>query len=138
MNHGGFGWMVRVIVIQFSSLTSLDANRKSKLWSVGSSKIDLIFQNPQSMNFSSSIGLMSSSDLLIWRNFEFLSFNICLLSVEKDGVWLVKVFCWTVCFDFSLFIQFLWMKILKFMGTTFYDCLFWFLISMWCLRLKIF
>ena len=37
---------------------------------------------------------MSSSDLLIWRNFEFWSRNICycLLSAEKKRVWLVNVF----------------------------------------------
>ena len=40
---------------------------------------------------------MLSGELLIWRNFEFWSRNICycLLSTEKKRVWLVKVFCWT-------------------------------------------
>ena len=37
---------------------------------------------------------MSSGDLLIWRNFEFWSTNICycLLSAEKKRVWLVNLF----------------------------------------------
>ena len=37
---------------------------------------------------------MSSGDLLIWRNFEFWSTNICycLLLAEKKRVWLVNIF----------------------------------------------
>jgi hypothetical protein len=51
---------------------------------------------------------ISSGDLLIWRNFEFWSTNICycLLSApqnqfktEKKRVWLVNVFCWRFIFS---------------------------------------
>ena len=46
---------------------------------------------------ASNVVCMSSGDLLIWRNFEFWSTNICycLLSAEKKRVWLGNIFCWT-------------------------------------------
>ena len=56
------------------------------------------------MNSNYNVVCMSSGDLLIWRNFEFWSTNICYrlllapqnqFKTEKKRVWLVNVLSWT-------------------------------------------